>query len=71
MKFEKTGLAKDVLFFAESEVPEILKGEVLVKVMARPLNPSDYMFIQELSFYFLQPLRRFPVLSFKWLMRKE
>lgn len=46
INFEQTGLAKDVLFLTNSEIPKILPGEVLVKVMARPINPSDYMFIQ-------------------------
>jgi NADPH2:quinone reductase len=47
INFEQTGLAKDVLFLTNSEIPKILPGEVLVKVMARPINPSDYMFIQD------------------------
>lgn len=43
--FNNTGNIKDVLSITETDVPEISPGEVLVKVIARPVNPSDHMFV--------------------------
>jgi NADPH2:quinone reductase len=43
--FKEQGNAKDVLSVEEANTPEIREGEVLIKVMARPINPSDQMFI--------------------------
>ena len=39
--FEKTGGASDVLVFGEREVPELGQGDVLVRVHASGVNPSD------------------------------
>ena len=39
--FEKTGDASDVLIFAERNVPEVGPGEVLVRLHASGVNPSD------------------------------
>jgi len=44
--FKQAGVAARVLFLNEASIPNIKNDEVLVKVMARPINPSDYMFIQ-------------------------
>lgn len=44
--FDQTGLPRDVLYIKESERPVPAKGEVLIRVLARTINPSDLMFIQ-------------------------
>lgn len=46
IQFNKAGIALDVLHYAAYEKPTYSNEEVLVKVMARPINPSDYMFIE-------------------------
>lgn len=51
--FEKTGLPKDVLQLQELPIPTPKANEVLVKVKAAPINPSDTMFVQGL--YGLRP----------------
>ena len=54
--FNQTGLAKDVLEIKEVPTPKPEAGEVLIKVKAAPVNPSDSLFVQ--GYYGLQP--RFP-----------
>lgn len=51
--FEKTGNPLDVLNLKEINDPVVQENEVLVKVSARNINPSDIMFIQGL--YGIQP----------------
>lgn len=51
--FEETGNPLEVLKLKDSPVPKPGNGEVLVKVTARNINPSDLMFIQGL--YGIQP----------------
>jgi len=46
--FNQTGLPKDVLFIEEVAMPIRKPHEVLVKVLARNINPSDIMFVQGL-----------------------
>ena len=46
--FNQTGLPKDVLFIEEAPMPIRKSNEVLVKVLARNINPSDIMFVQGL-----------------------
>ncbi|MBB6499080.1 zinc-binding alcohol dehydrogenase family protein [Pedobacter cryoconitis] len=52
--FNKAGEAADVLNITETDIAELLPGQVRVKVMASPINPSDYMFIKDQ--YRLKPL---------------
>jgi NADPH:quinone reductase len=54
--FKHTGDAAVVLSGTEIEMPEPASDSVIVKVMARPINPSDHMFIQ--GQYRIKP--RFP-----------
>ncbi|NVJ86087.1 MAG: zinc-dependent alcohol dehydrogenase family protein [Algoriphagus sp.] len=44
--FEKTGKPLEVLELRESEIPTPKENEVLIRVTARNINPSDLMFIQ-------------------------
>lgn len=44
--FEQTGMPKEVLQLRESPIPTPKPNEVLVKVKARNINPSDVMFIR-------------------------
>ena len=44
--FEKTGLPSEVLELKESPMPQPKEGQVLIKVTARNINPSDIMFIR-------------------------
>jgi NADPH:quinone reductase-like Zn-dependent oxidoreductase len=44
--FEQPGNPEDVLFLKESEVPQPKPHEVLIKVTARNINPSDIMFVR-------------------------
>ncbi|MDF2157712.1 zinc-dependent alcohol dehydrogenase family protein [Algoriphagus sp. CAU 1675] len=44
--FEQTGSPLDVLMLKESEIPLPQKDEVLIRVTARNINPSDLLFIQ-------------------------
>lgn len=44
--FEQTGIPKEVLQLRESPIPTPKPNEVLVKVKARNINPSDVMFIR-------------------------
>ena len=45
--FNKAGRAEDVLSITETDIAELQAGQVKVKVMASPVNPSDYMFIND------------------------
>lgn len=44
--FENTGLPQDVLQLQESPIPEPKSHEVLIKITARNINPSDLMFVR-------------------------
>jgi NADPH:quinone reductase len=46
IQFKQAGAAAEVLFTADHEKPLLTNDDVIVKVMARPINPSDFMFIQ-------------------------
>lgn len=46
--FEKLGKPLEVLELRESEIPTPKENEVLIRVTARNINPSDLMFIQGL-----------------------
>ncbi len=45
IQFEKAGPPAEVLFVNDSPVPNPSKGELLVKVIAAPVNPSDLSFV--------------------------
>jgi len=44
--FEQTGMPEEVLTLKESPIPTPKPNEVLIKVTARNINPSDLMFIR-------------------------
>jgi NADPH:quinone reductase-like Zn-dependent oxidoreductase len=44
--FKETGLPEDVLVLEEAEIPKPKPNEVLIRVTARNINPSDVMFIR-------------------------
>lgn len=44
--FEQTGRPQDVLFLKESPIPSPKSHEVLIRVLARNINPSDIMFVR-------------------------
>lgn len=44
--FKETGLPEDVLVLEEAEIPKPKPSEVLIRVTARNINPSDVMFIR-------------------------
>lgn len=46
IQFEKTGTPAQVLQVAEAPVPSPGAGEILIKVIASPVNPSDIMFVR-------------------------
>lgn len=46
--FEQTGKPTDILKSTNIEMPEPKAGEVRIKVIASPINPSDLMFVQNL-----------------------
>ena len=46
VQFESTGEPSEVLRCAERPVPIPAHGEVLVRMLASPINPSDLMFIR-------------------------
>ena len=39
--YEKQGTAKDVIQYGEMSIPDLNAGEVLVKIYASGVNPSD------------------------------
>ena len=51
--FEQTGDPASVLASLEADVPKPRAGEVLVRMLASPVNPSDLMFVR--GQYTLQP----------------
>ncbi len=53
IQFEKAGEPSEVLSAKEVEIPKPAAGEVLVRVKACPINPSDTMFVRGL--YGLKP----------------
>ncbi|WP_439879656.1 quinone oxidoreductase family protein [Pontibacter sp. MBLB2868] len=44
--FKQAGVPADVLHYEAAGLPEVSPQEVLVKVLASPINPADVMFIQ-------------------------
>ncbi|CCH56773.1 Alcohol dehydrogenase zinc-binding domain protein [Fibrisoma limi BUZ 3] len=46
--FEQTGKPTDILKVMDMSAPEPKPGEVRVKVLASPINPSDLMFVQNM-----------------------
>jgi NADPH:quinone reductase-like Zn-dependent oxidoreductase len=48
IEFETTGKPAEILQVVDRPTPEPGPGEVLVKVIASPINPSDIMFVQNL-----------------------
>jgi len=44
--FDQTGTPQEVLYLKESELPEAKAHEVLIRVTARNINPSDIMFVR-------------------------
>jgi NADPH:quinone reductase-like Zn-dependent oxidoreductase len=45
--FRQKGAAEKVLEFADINMADLLPGEVRVKLMASPINPADFMFIEK------------------------
>ncbi len=43
--FDKAGAPQEVLYIAEKSIPQPAAGEVLIKVLASPVNPSDISFV--------------------------
>jgi NADPH:quinone reductase-like Zn-dependent oxidoreductase len=52
--FEKAGVPAEILEVKEVPLPEPKAGEVRMKVIASPVNPSDVMFVQNL--YGIRPV---------------
>lgn len=48
IRFEATGKPHEILNLVEAPLPEPGPGEVRIKVIASPINPSDLMFVQNL-----------------------
>ena len=44
--FDQTGRPQEVLYLKESEMPQAKPHEVLIRVTARNINPSDIMFVR-------------------------
>lgn len=44
--FDRTGTPQEVLYLTESEMPQAKAHEVLIRVTARNINPSDIMFVR-------------------------
>jgi NADPH:quinone reductase len=45
--FRQKGTAEKVLEFGDTDLADLLPGEVRVKVLASPINPADFMFIEK------------------------
>lgn len=45
--FRQKGAAEEVLEFGDTNIADLLPGEVRVKVLASPINPADFMFIEK------------------------
>ena len=43
--FREKGSAENVLEYGYRNIPDLLEGEVRVKMLASPINPADFMFI--------------------------
>lgn len=54
VQFERAGIPAHILKVVELPLPEPQVGEIRVKVIASPINPSDYMFVQGL--YGIRPV---------------
>lgn len=54
IQFDHAGKPEDILNLIEAPLPEPKAGEVRVKVIASPINPSDIMFVQNL--YGIRPV---------------
>ena len=48
IRFETSGKPQEILSLVEAPLPEPGPGEVRIKVIASPINPSDLMFVQNL-----------------------
>lgn len=46
--FDKIGNPLDVLRFTEQEIPSVKDGSLLIKLLCSPINPGDFLFIQNL-----------------------
>lgn len=57
--FKEKGEAGKVLNLGENNIPDLLPDEIKVKVLASPLNPADFMFIEKQ--YRLEP--KFPQIA--------
>ena len=57
--FKEKGDAERVLNFGENNIPKLLFNEIRVKVLASPVNPADFMFIEKQ--YRLEP--KFPQIA--------
>ncbi|MCM4157820.1 2-enoyl thioester reductase domain-containing protein [Gramella sp. AN32] len=44
--FEQTGKAEEVLKYKNIKTPKPAKGHILIKMLASPINPNDFMFIE-------------------------
>jgi NADPH:quinone reductase-like Zn-dependent oxidoreductase len=45
--FRQKGAAENVLELGDTKIPDVLPGDVRVKVLASPINPADFMFIEK------------------------
>lgn len=52
--FREKGSAENVLEYGDRNIPDLLEGEVRVKMLASPINPADFMFIEKT--YRVQPV---------------
>ena len=46
VRFERTGEPEEVLYVEQVPIPEPGPGQVRVRLHARPMNPSDILFIR-------------------------
>jgi len=46
--FDKIGPPLDVLYLAEVPTPQLNDGEVLIRLIAAPISPGDFLFIENL-----------------------
>lgn len=53
LSFEQKGDASQVLSYKKTDIPTPLQDELTIKVLASPINPADFMFIEKQ--YRLQP----------------
>ena len=57
--FNEKGKAEEVLQCGNIDEPDLLPGELKIKMLASPINPADFMFIEKQ--YRVQP--RFPQIA--------